>query len=795
MLPAPQSVLPTPASRFLSLRDRAVVSAWAMAAASLALPTLAAAQDGGEAPGIETAQEQVQDDPLSPEAAEIAGQDSAQDAPVQDPPPPEFNAAGERLIAFEANELAYDDNSDTVSATGDVLLQSGDQSVRADAVTWERASGVIVATGNVRFVDQDGNQIFTERLELTDELRAGAMENLLLAFREGGRLAAVEARRLDDGAIELDRAVYSGCAVEDSEGCPKRPSWRITAERVTYDPETKRITFSGAWFELFGRRILPLAGLSLRADGQAESGFLIPDIGYSASNGFELSGSYYKRLAENRDLLLSAYVFTQAAPMVSAQYRELTERGAYQVTAYATYGSRIPLGSATAQEESNFRGYIFANGKWQLDPQWSVTASVRLASDRTFLRRYDISRDDRLRSHVAVERIDDSSYFVMEGWATQLLLVPSAQGQVPLALPVIDYRRRMPGPLPGSRLELQANTLGIWRADGQDTQRAFARAKFDISRITPLGQEVTFTALARGDVYHTDDVFSTQTAAYRGEPGWQTRAVAIAAVDVRWPFLGEAFGGTQVITPRVQLVASPPIRNLAIPNEDARAIDLEDSNLFALNRFPGYDRVEDGVRLTYGFDWQINLPGLRIETTLGQSYRLTEEPTLFPDGTGLTDQFSDFVGRTNVRYRDFLSVTHSFRLDKDSLQVRRNEFNATIGSDSTYLTVGYLRLNRNIDRSFEDLQDREEVRFGGRVAFANYWSVFGSAVINLTDRDEDPSFTADGFEPLRTRLGIGYADDCLEFGISWRRDYISVADAEEGNSFRVYFSISNLGFR
>ena len=60
-----------------------------------------------------------------------------------------------------------------------------------------------------------------------------------------------------------------------------------------------------------------------------------------------------------------------------------------------------------------------------------------------------------------------------------------------------------------------------------------------------------------------------------------------------------------------------PIRNLAVPNEDARAIDLEDSNLFALNRFPGYDRVEDGTRVTWGVDWELQRPGWRIKTTIG----------------------------------------------------------------------------------------------------------------------------------------------------------------------------------
>ncbi|MBH5323138.1 LPS-assembly protein LptD [Erythrobacter sp. JGD-13] len=707
---------------------------------------------------------------------------------------PEFNEDGQRQIGFEADELNYDQDTDTVTASGNVLLRSGDQSVRADAVTWNRLTGQIMATGDVRFVDEDGNQLFTDSLELTDELEAGAMTNLLFAFRQGARLAAEQATRDVEGNIELQRAVYSACPVTNAEGCAQSPSWRITAERVWYDSESERIRFSDAYLELFGARILPLPGLTLRADGSAESGFFVPNIGITASNGIELSGSYYWRLADNRDLTLTGYVFTEAAPMVSAEYRHLTDRGAFQVTAYGTYGTRIPLNSTVATSEEDIRGYIETNGRFQLDENWTASGSIRFASDRTFLRRYDISREDRLRSTVQLERIDDDSYVSISGWATQALLVSTDQGQVPLALPLIDARYRLEDPILGGNVELQANTLAITRAEGQDTQRAFARAQWDYRTLTPMGQEITLTGLVRGDVYHSDDNFLTITPSYRGEGGWQARGVAIAAVDVTWPFAGDFMGGTQILTPRVQLVAAPDIRNMDIPNEDARAIDLEDSNLFALNRFPGYDRVEDGVRLTYGFDWQATFPGWRIETTLGQSYRLTDEPTLFPDGTGLNEQWSDFVGRTQVRYNDFVKFTHRFRLDKDNFAVRRNEIDATVGSDATYIEVGYLRLDRDIDLSFEDLQDREELRAAGRVAFADHWSVFGSAVVNLTDREEDPSFTADGFEPLRTRLGIAYADECLEFGFTWRRDYIQLADAQSGSSFRVYFNLRNLGF-
>src|SRR5690606_27987202 len=44
-------------------------------------------------------------------------------------------------INFEADVIEYDDNADIVSATGNLIIRSGDQSVRANAVSWIRTSG------------------------------------------------------------------------------------------------------------------------------------------------------------------------------------------------------------------------------------------------------------------------------------------------------------------------------------------------------------------------------------------------------------------------------------------------------------------------------------------------------------------------------------------------------------------------------------------------------------------------------------------------------------------------------
>ena len=85
------------------------------------------------------------------------------------------------------------------------------------------------------------------------------------------------------------------------------------------------------------------------------------------------------------------------------------------------------------------------------------------------------------------------------------------------------------------------------------------------------------------------------------------------------------------------------------------------------------------------------------------------------------------------------------------------------------------------------------MRLAGRVQFAHFWSVFGSTVIDLTDRNEDPLSISDGFDPVRHRLGVAYEDDCLKIGLTWRRNYEDTGDARGGNSFLLSLAFKNLG--
>ena len=701
-------------------------------------------------------------------------------------------ATTDQIVEFSADVVSYDSDADVVTATGEVRMSREGNYVAANQIVWDRKSGQVHALGNVVLITPQGDKIVGENVQLTDTLRDGTIQNLLVVLESGARMAATRGSMSGD-VITLENAVYSPCPVTSPTGCPKRPSWSITAARVIDDRANNQVRFRGGRLNLFGLTLPLLPIFTIRTDDRGSTGWLVPDISYSTRKGFEVAFPYHWQIGPNRDLTLTPHLYTDVWPAIEAKYREINDIGAFQIGGFLTYGRiQSPDPFENSFNGRGVRAYFDANGKAQLNPEWSITSSLRFATDKTVTRIYDITRDDRLRNFVNAERISPNSYITIAGWAFQGLRDTDRQKRIPIALPAIDARFRMDD-IAGGRVEVEANSLSILRIEGQDTQRAFAGARWDLRRLTPWGQEVTLTAYGRGDVYHTEDAGSTIVPIYRGTDGWHGRAIGALAADVRWPFIGSAFGGVQRLVPRVQLVLTPHTPNLDIPNEDARSVDLEDSNLFALNRFAGYDRWEDSSRVTYGVEWSLERPKLSITTSIGQSYRLFGPSDIFPDGTGLRGRVSDIVGRTRIRYGRFVDITHRYRVDKSNFAVRRNEVDLTIGSEQTYAQVGYLRLNRNIDPTIEDLRDKEELRLAGRVLFARYWSIFGATVLDLTDAREDPLSLSDGFEPVRSRLGISYEDDCLQLGLSWRRDYQLLGTFQKGSTISLQLALKGLG--
>lgn len=702
-------------------------------------------------------------------------------------------------IDFSAEQLSYDEDQRLVVASGRVEVSRDGYRLQADRVEYRRGQddktpGEVVAIGNVSITDPAGNQAMGDRITLADTLRDGTIANMLLVLNDGGRLGARGAARAGD-RYTLDHAAYSPCAVIDASGCPQVPVWKIKAVRIIYNEKRHRIYYRNASVEMFGVPVLYLPRLS-HPDGDAPraGGLLVPAIEFQRQLGLGVSVPWHLAPASDFDVTLTPWLYTATNPALAFQARRLLKDGPIQVDGMFTVSRRFDLapdGVTEIDRGERFRGYLGVRGQLQHSSAWRSVFSLRLTTDDTFNRRYGLGFDDTMRSSYALERVTDESWLSISAWYFQGLRATDRAGESPLVLPLIDYDWRPDWNVAGGRLRLGANSTLLTRMDGQDMFRALSWVRWDRGFTTTLGHRITLTGLGRGDLYDVRDSALATQPEYAGRDGWRGRSFALAALDISWPFAGPALGGQQTISPRLQFVAAPRVANLGFPNEDARAFELDDNSLFDLNRAPGLDRIESGSRITWGGEYTLDRPGWQVRAEIGQSLRLTGDGSEFTPGTGYQGRLSDIVGRATLKIGRLVELTQRFRVDKSSFAVRRNEIDLTVGGRRTYISAAYIRLNRNV--TLEDLEDRQELRVAGRLAFARYWTAFGNAIINLTTRSDNPLSTSNGFQAIRHRIGIEYEDECFRFGVGWRRDYVGDRDFRPGNNFQISVAFKTIG--
>ncbi len=108
---------------------------------------------------------------------------------------------------------------------------------------------------------------------------------------------------------------------------------------------------------------------------------------------------------------------------------------------------------------------------------------------------------------------------------------------------------------------------------------------------------------------------------------------------------------------------------------------FDDSNLFRVDKFSGWDRVEGGSRANYGLQYtaQINQGGF-INALFGQSYSLFGQNSFALGGTtntgldsGLDTTKSDYVARLSYQPNSTYAFTSRFRFNNDTFGVQRTE--------------------------------------------------------------------------------------------------------------------------
>ncbi len=588
-------------------------------------------------------------------------------------------------VTFRADQVEYQQNQQLVIASGHVEAWQEGRVLRADQVTFNRQTGIAIARGHVTIIEPDGQILYADAAELTQNMRDGILTAIRARLPQNGQLAANGGRRTGGVLNSLSKVVYSTCNL-----CKKNPTkpplWQIRASNATEDSQHKRIEYTNAEMQLYG---VPVAYFpyfwTAEPGANRASGFLFPSMGYTSHIGGFFALPYYWVIDDQSDATFTPMLTTQGGPEMDVEYRRRFNNG------YLT------LNGSAGYFENSLQGTIFAKGQFDLNDEWRAGFNVNRASSADYVNDFHLGHDlgsdpSLLASNIYLEGFGQGAYSRLDTNFYQGLTTTITNSQLPVVLPRYEYSYFGQPDALGGRLKIDTENFNVLRTDGTNTQRGALVLEWDRPFIGRLGDLWTLKLHTDAAAYNATDMNQQPNFANVDKVD-DARALPEAALDFRWPFARYIDPwGTQVIEPLAELVTGPNEGDSQVnkyPNEDSFDWNLTDQNLFGFNRLGGIDRLEGGSRATVGLHTAWYLGGATLDGMVGQSYRTTTL-TWLPEVSGLRDNVSDIVGHLSFTPTSWFDTTYRFRFDHRSWANRESDVTASVGEPILRVTAGYL---------------------------------------------------------------------------------------------------------
>ena len=706
--------------------------------------------------------------------------------------PPAAAAGGSKSpVLVTADTLQYDQSLGQVTAHGKVELSQDNQTLLADRVTYSERDDKVTASGNVSLMQADGTVLFADYMELTGGMRDGFIRDAAILLSDNSRAAAAYAERHNGNTTVLRKAIYTTCSLCAAD--PSRPPlWALKGEKVIHDQAAQEISYRDATFELFGVPILYTPYFS-HPDPTVNrrSGFLPPSYLSDTFFGQVVKVPYYWVIDDYSDLTLEPQITTKQGGQIYGEYRQRSATGELQVDGSVTTPVDKVNNDGDTEPGNRYRGHIRANMDFRANDDLSFGANIFRATDKTYLSRYSIPdrpSANALTSRIYGEAINDRNYFGANAFAFQNLRTSSVNSTAnlsdsaePIVAPLFDYSLSTEPTDHGGHWTFDANMASLYRSEGSDYRRLSATATWTQPYYAPTGEVYTATAMLKTDGYWLNNADQSLGAAMNsGEADFAGRVIPLVALDWRYPLVRDDGNYRQVIEPIVMAVVTPYGGNpKSIPNEDSLSFEFDETNLFSLDRFPGYDRWDGGPKLNYGLRSAVYGPsGGYSEFLVGQSLRAKADDTFAP-GSGLSDQWSDYVARLTVSPGKYFSLVDRVRLSQNKdLTVQRHETSATIGSSLTYLSLTYGKLGSS--DFVNDTGDREAVAGTLRTQWTKYWS---------TEFRHTRDLGSNGGS-LLNYAALRYTDECFDIALVAQRTFTLNEDIKPTTTIGLRFRIA-----
>lgn len=675
-------------------------------------------------------------------------------------------------VQFEADRVETNQETGSLTATGNVILIQDGNELRADRVDYNRQTESASASGHVIYKTEDGAIHMSDTLDLNDDFKQLFAEPLISEIAGGGRFTASKASGDVDTEIKMDSTSFTPCECDFENG--ESPIWDLRATKSTHDKVTKTIIHENVRMHILGLPVFYMPVLA-HPDGTVKrrTGFLAPTVQYSSAQGFNTSIPYYKTLGPSADVEFRPHLFQHRGQALETIYRQKTDDADINVNLYTA-------NVATFKKDRENVAAIDATYDTEIGDDWQVSAQLQRSSQDTFLRRYGFRSSYDMTSKIKAERIKDDRYYLVEASDYQGLRSTDTPDKEPSILPYIYYEKYQDGFRDGQTIRTELSALQL------DNDESFEMVRWS-GDVGIYEEYQVFDSTLNAEFGVMASAYDIQNTAgtdkHEGELG---QVNPYASFDWRAPIAVYTDSQFVMIEPRFKLThIAGADRTDEIPNRDASDFRLDENNLFMTQRHQGKDYVLPGTRADIGVSAlaEDSLLG-DVTAFAGLSRRLAGKTTAGLT-TGNNRNYSDYVASVTIKPHNGLSLSWSGRADSQDFEL--NESRTTIYWDyrDTSIDLEHASLAKAHFTSPTD--DREQLSASIEQKFNDGW-------IGKASQNWDLSKGKTRRDKTRFTLAwTGGFQDCLTLSLDYQRDASTDRDIPRKDEIFLVLNFKYLG--
>ena len=619
----------------------------------------------------------------------------------------------------------------------------------------------LLRSKKIDFSDKDKNKYSSNSsiIDLNDEKILSKDVEMYFADGELGQNARLKGLsfKSEENISEITSAIFTTCRIERD----KCPPWSFKAKKIIHDKKDRTINYHNSWLNLYDKPVFYFPKF-FHPDPtvKRQSGFLIPSINSSSTNGSSIKIPYFKVVDIDKDFTISPQIFFNNDFLLQNEYRQ-EEKNTSHISDFSI-----------KKLDKSSKSHFFSNTKKTLYNNFELSeleVNLEKTSNDTYLKSDKLKintnqnyNQSLLNSYVKFNATSEDYKIFSELSIYEDLTKNKNSDKYQFVYPNFTLSKLIKTPFDKNG-KLNFETSGSNRKKETNVNETHLINDFEYSSnlfFSKLGFVSNFDVLFKNTIKKGNNSkdYSQET---------ETQNYSAFLVNSSLPLKKKHSKYSSNLNPKI-LFSFNPDKSENLSDLDRK---INTTNIFSNNRLGLNDSIEGGQSVTLGFDYDLldktsnKISGI----SLGQIYRDTNDKRL-PIKTKMQNKSSDIVGKFYLNPSEKFNLNYDFSADNnlDTINSSKIETNLTVN---------------NFVTSFEFLEENNEI--GTESYFQSnikYNFNNSSSILYNTRRNRKTNLTE------YYNLIYEYKNDCLVAAIEYNKDYYQDKDLKPNE--QIFFKLT-----